>query len=45
MRKILIAATSGLALAATLLFAATTGNAAPAPTSHTQTVAGPPVCC
>ncbi|MER7669425.1 hypothetical protein ABTY61_13260 [Kitasatospora sp. NPDC096128] len=38
MRKMLIAAAGGLALAATLLFATAPGNAAPAPApvSHAQ---------
>ncbi|MFJ8472008.1 hypothetical protein [Kitasatospora sp. NPDC094011] len=36
MRKMLIAAAGGLALTATLLFATASGNAAPAPTPHSQ---------
>ncbi|MFJ4189691.1 hypothetical protein [Kitasatospora sp. NPDC089509] len=36
MRKMLIAAVGGLALTATLLFATTSGNAAPAPSPHSQ---------
>ncbi|MER7848827.1 hypothetical protein ABTZ03_33360 [Kitasatospora sp. NPDC096077] len=42
MRKMLIAAAGGLALAATLLFATAPGNAAPAPTTvpHTQIAGG-----
>ncbi|MFB7908067.1 hypothetical protein ACFC1T_16665 [Kitasatospora sp. NPDC056076] len=45
MRKTLIAAVGGLALTATLLFAATTGSATTAPTSPTRITANEPVKC